>query len=147
MLNCTSKNFSTHTLWFGNDTVASWVNWEHAGSGTRVSVWSQFYKTIKINNSKFWSSKFLSFCFNLFVLLFIFSFVLFFVPPECFLVRSGLVSGLTNDLLIEKILFAALTSKPTLHLQSRRTRPLIFIRWIYNCNIVVIFGINTTSGI
>ena len=78
MLNCTSKNFSTHTLWFGNDTVASCVNWEHAGSGTRVSVWSQFYKTIKIDNSKFWSSKFLIFCFNLFVLLFLlfFCFVL-----------------------------------------------------------------------
>ena len=134
-------------MWFGNDTVASCVKCDHGGSGTQVSVWSQFYKTIKINNCKFWSSKFLIFCFNLFILLFIFSFVLFFVPPECFLVRSGLVSGLTNDLLIEKILFAALTSKPTRHSQSRRTRPLIFIRWIYNCNIVVIFGVNTTSGI
>ena len=133
--------------WHGVKLCQMW-SWScHGGSGTGVSVWSQFYKTIKINNSKFWSSKFLSFCFNLYVLLFIFSFGLFFVPPECFLVRSGLVSGLTNDLPIEKILFAALTSKPTQHSQSRRTRPLIFIHWIYNCNIVVIFGINTTSGI
>ena len=98
MLNCTSKNSQHRTVYCDLEMTRCQVV---SNVIMVVSWWFEHWGfcVVTILQDKFWSSKFLSFFFNLFVLLFIFSFLLFFVPPECFLVRSGLVSGLTNDLL------------------------------------------------